>query len=260
MGEIIEEHGIERLARFLQFGQLTDEVIRDPLVTVVGGCSRSIRLQMGHALEDNAGEGRILQRGTGVDAYVVAFVQECVDEGRTDMAALHTVPIDRRHTEEHAEDGIARTVGTAEMVVVPLIVHGKLPGHGHRFLGQRVHVPRVNEYEDNIRSLGVGDLQWVQREVDIAFSHIRVQHIGRMLQSPFLQRTSSLQWKIIGNHTRGTDNGTALHKDTVGMQTVGYQQTAHQASGQTTGKATTQTSLARQPPESEDHEHKESDD
>ena len=81
-----------------------------------------------------------------------------------------------------------------------------------------------------------------------------------MLQSPFLQRTGSFQWKIIGNHTRGTDDGATLHEGAIGVQTVGYQQTAHQPPGQTTGKATAEAPFARQPPESEDYEHKEGDD
>ena len=112
---------------------------------LVGNCQRAVALFLQNHVA-----------GSDKSMYVVAFVQECVDEGRTDMAALHAVPIDRRHTEEHAEDGIARTVGTAEMVVVPLIVHGKLPGHGHRFLGQRAadllmmgQRPRQTEHQEH---------------------------------------------------------------------------------------------------------------
>ena len=123
VGKVVEQERKERRLP-LECRQLTDEVGGDTAVAVVGCGARCADLQVGNALEYRVGKGRIDERCAAMDAQLIAFGQQFIDENRADMARHKAVPIVAGHTEEEAEDRGARAIAAAEMVVIPLTFGG----------------------------------------------------------------------------------------------------------------------------------------
>ena len=84
-------------------------------------------------MEYGVGKGRIDERCAAMDAQLIAFGQQFIDENRADMARHKALPIVAGHAEEEAEDRGARAIAAAEMVVIPLTFGGEAVDMGHRF-------------------------------------------------------------------------------------------------------------------------------
>ena len=78
-------------------------------------------------LEQHAGKGRILQRGTGVGTEVVTQREQLVNEYRTGTVGAEGCPVVRLQAREHAEDREGGAIATADVVLVPLLLMSQLP-------------------------------------------------------------------------------------------------------------------------------------
>ena len=94
-------------------------------------------------MEYRAGKGRIDERCAAMDAQLIAFGQQFIDENRADMARHKALPI------------VAGHAAAAEMIVIPLTFGGEAVDMGHRFGRQRALVPRVDEEKNDVGALGI---------------------------------------------------------------------------------------------------------
>ena len=88
-----------------------------------------------------------------MNTKVITLPNHFVDEQRTDVTRLKAVPIVTRNAEEESEDGIPGAVTATEMIVIPLTLGGHTIDVGHRFGRECALVPRVDEDENDVRTL-----------------------------------------------------------------------------------------------------------
>ena len=227
VGEVVEQEGKERRLP-LECRQLTDEVGGDAAVAVVGCGARCADLQVGNALEYRVGKGRIDERCAAMDAQLIAFGQQFIDENRADMARHKALPIVAGHAEEEAEDRGARAIAAAEMVVIPLTFGGEAIDMGHRFGRQRALVPRVDEEKNDVGALGILNLQRVKRIAKVRGT----ARVGRgrygLFEAHAFEGTCCREWKIIGNERFRLGHRRLLEERTVDIKGVGHKRCQQQ--------------------------------